>query len=124
MYNDAIAHVLTDHPLSIAYLRTARQAVQLMQSPKFSEKQAGYLFVSVLLTDSHELMEEVGKVVAADIRSDKQLECCLALHCVANIGGTILAKAVGESLGKLFKSRDTPPFVKKKVRGTPDCFLL
>ena len=91
------------------------QAVQLMQSPKFSEKQAGYLFVSVLLTDSHELMEEVGKVVAADIRSDKQLECCLALHCVANIGGKILAEAVGESLGKLFKSRDTPPFVKKKV---------
>lgn len=74
-----------------------------------------YLFVSVLFTDSHELMGKVGEVVAMDIKSDKQLECCLALHCIANIGGKVLAECVGPVLGKLFKSKDTPPFVKKKV---------
>eukprot|EP00038_Savillea_parva_P000704 m.98081 g.98081 ORF g.98081 m.98081 type:complete len:964 (+) comp10245_c0_seq3:69-2960(+) len=91
------------------------EAIQLMKSPKFSEKQAGYLFVSVLFTDSHPLMSQVGEIVSVDIKSDKQLDCCLALHCVANIGGKALAEAVGPVLGKLFKSKDTPPFVKKKV---------
>lgn len=74
-----------------------------------------YLFISVLFTDAHEMMDKVGEIVGQDIKSDKQLDCCLALHCVANIGGKVLAEAVGPVLGKLFKAKETPPFVKKKV---------
>lgn len=50
------------------------EAVALLSAPKFSEKQIGYLFVSVLMTDSHELIAEVAKAINHDLRSVKELE--------------------------------------------------
>eukprot|EP00040_Diaphanoeca_grandis_P034102 m.210097 g.210097 ORF g.210097 m.210097 type:complete len:904 (-) comp33062_c0_seq1:61-2772(-) len=91
------------------------EAIELLDSPKFSEKQIGYLFVSVLLTDNHEMVNEVAECINKHLRSTKELEVCLALNCIANIGGVNLAGKVVNMVKRLLTSKEAPPMVKKKA---------
>merc|ERR1719343_787487 len=63
------------------------QAVELCSSPKFSEKTAGYLAISLLLSDNAEIVRLVVNSVKNDMNSQNEHIACLALNTVANIGG-------------------------------------
>lgn len=91
------------------------EAIGLLQSTKFSEKQMGYMFVSVLMADGHELMKMVIEAVSMDLKSTKELDVCLALNCIANVGGNEMSIAIAPLVKKLLVSRESPVFVKKKA---------
>lgn len=70
------------------------EAVNLISAQKFSEKQIGYLAVTLFLHEQHELLHLVVNSIRKDLMSHNELFNCLALHAIANVGG----REMGESL--------------------------
>jgi AP-2 complex subunit alpha len=85
------------------------------QAEKFSGKQIGYLFVSVVISDSHDMGELIAEAISIDLRSTKELHVCLALNCIANMGGAVLARTVSPQVKKLLTAKEAPNFVRKKA---------
>ena len=76
----------------------------------------GYLFISVLLSASSELMKLVIQSIKNDITSRNPVHVNLALHCIANIGSREMAEAFGKDIPKLLVSgsvRDNTSFELK-----------
>eukprot|EP00729_Bicosta_minor_P014214 gene14214-35281_t len=90
------------------------EAVNLLSAAKFSEKQIGYLFVSVVISDSHDMANMIAEAVGNDLRSTKELHVCLALNCIANMGGKVLASLVMPQVQQLLSAEAAPNFVRKK----------
>lgn len=61
----------------------------------------GYLFVSVLLTEASEYAKLVQQAIKNDLASRLELNVCLALNCVANIGGKDMTAAVAPEIQRL-----------------------
>lgn len=91
------------------------EAISLLSSTKYSEKQIGYMFCSVLLFDGSELFPMVVEAVLNDMRSTKELNVCLALNCIANMGGKIFSDNVQLQVTKLLTAGTAPDFVRKKA---------
>lgn len=70
------------------------EAVNLISATKYSEKQIGYLAVTLFLHEEHELIHLVINSIRKDLLDHNELNNCLALHAIANVGG----KELGESL--------------------------
>jgi len=70
------------------------EAVNLISASKYSEKQIGYLAVTLFLHEEHELIHLVVNSIRKDLLDHNELNNCLALHAIANVGG----KELGESL--------------------------
>jgi hypothetical protein len=70
------------------------EAVNLISANKYSEKQIGYLAMTLFLHEQHELLHLVVNSIRKDLLDHNELFNCLALHAIANIGG----KEMGESL--------------------------
>jgi AP-2 complex subunit alpha len=70
------------------------EAVNLISATKYSEKQIGYLAVTLFLHEEHELIHLVVNSIRKDLLDHNELNNCLALHAIANVGG----KELGESL--------------------------
>ncbi|KAK0055131.1 AP-2 complex subunit alpha-2 [Biomphalaria pfeifferi] len=104
------------------------EAVNLLSSNKYTEKQIGYLFISVLVGASNELMKLVIQSIKNDLTSRNPTHINLALHCMANIGSREMADAVGSDIPKLLVSGDTIDSVKQSagltllrlLRASPD----
>lgn len=80
------------------------EAVLLISSPKYSEKQIGYLGVTLLLNENHALLHLVVNSIRKDLLDDNELYNCLALHCIANIGGEEMGKALASDVYSLLVS--------------------
>ena len=109
------------------------EAVNLISATKYSEKQIGYLAVTLFLHEQHELLHLVVNSIRKDLLDHNELFNCLALHAIANVGG----KEMGEALSgdvhrllispyvqidtmynesfKLISYSTSKPFVKKKA---------
>ncbi|XP_059150654.1 AP-2 complex subunit alpha-2-like [Physella acuta] len=104
------------------------EAVNLLSSNKYTEKQIGYLFISVLVGASNELMKLVIQSIKNDLSSRNPIHINLALHCMANIGSREMADSVGSDIPKLLVSGDTIDSVKQSagltllrlLRASPD----
>nr|KAG5699472.1 hypothetical protein BaRGS_016318 [Batillaria attramentaria] len=104
------------------------EAVNLLSSNKYTEKQIGYLFISVLVGASSELMKLVIQSIKNDLMSRNPVHINLALHCMANIGSREMADALGQDIPKLLVSGDTIDAVKQSaaltllrlLRASPD----
>ena len=70
------------------------EAVNLISASKYSEKQIGYLAVTLFLHEQHELIHLVINTIRKDLNDINELNNCLALHAIANVGG----KEIGEAL--------------------------
>ncbi|XP_064635751.1 AP-2 complex subunit alpha-2-like [Lineus longissimus] len=91
------------------------EAVNLLSSNKYTEKQIGYLFISVLVSASSELMKLVIQSIKNDLSSRNPTHICLALQCVANIGSREMAEALMGDIPKLLVSGDTIDSVKQSA---------
>ncbi|KAJ5096192.1 Coatomer/clathrin adaptor appendage Ig-like [Penicillium alfredii] len=91
------------------------EAVNLISSPKYSEKQIGYLAVTLFLHEQHELIHLVVNSIRKDLLDHHELNNCLALHAVANVGGRELGEALGGEVHRLLISPTSKAFVKKKA---------
>ncbi|ORX99519.1 putative alpha-adaptin C [Basidiobolus meristosporus CBS 931.73] len=91
------------------------EAVNLMCSSKYSEKQIGYLAITLLLTENSDLARLVVNTLRKDLEDLNEIYNCLGLHAIANIGGREMAESLAGDVQRLLVSRNTKSFVKKKA---------
>ena len=91
------------------------EAVNLISATKYSEKQIGYLGVSLFLHEQHELLHLVVNSIRKDLLDHNELNNCLALHAIANVGGREMGEAISSDVHRLLISPTSKAFVKKKA---------
>ncbi|KAI7375161.1 Adaptor protein complex AP-2 alpha subunit, partial [Hortaea werneckii] len=91
------------------------EAVNLISATKYSEKQIGYLAVTLFLHEQHELLHLVVNSIRKDLADYNELNNCLALHAIANVGGREMGEALALDVHRLLISPTSKPFVKKKA---------
>ncbi|KAF6203805.1 hypothetical protein GE061_002140 [Apolygus lucorum] len=91
------------------------EAVNLLSSNKYSEKQIGYLFISVLVNTNSELINLIIQSIKNDLASRNPIHVNLAMQCIANIGSKEMAEAFGYDIPKLLVSGDTMDVVKQSA---------
>ncbi|KZO93497.1 Adaptor protein complex AP-2 alpha subunit [Calocera viscosa TUFC12733] len=91
------------------------EAIQLLTAQKYSEKQIGYLAVTLMLTENSDLLRLVVNSIKKDLDDRWDVVNCLALHTIANIGGDEMAEALAPDVHKLMISPTSNNFVKKKA---------
>ncbi|GAO46139.1 hypothetical protein G7K_0378-t1 [Saitoella complicata NRRL Y-17804] len=91
------------------------EAVTLVSSSKYSEKQIGYLAVTLMLHENHELLHLVINSIKKDLDVNSELFNCLALHAIANVGSKEMAEVLSPDVHRLLISPTSKPFVKKKA---------
>ncbi|KAJ9084078.1 hypothetical protein DSO57_1028047 [Entomophthora muscae] len=90
------------------------EAVQLISSNKYSEKQIGYLAVTLMLNENSDLIRLVVHSLKKDLEDSNEIFNCLALHAIANIGGRQMAENLSSFVHRLFIGNHRN-FVKKKA---------
>jgi AP-2 complex subunit alpha len=80
------------------------EAINLISSPKYSEKQIGYLALTLLLHENSDLIRLVINSIRKDLDGSNEVNECLALHAIANIGGKEMAEAISEDVHRLMIS--------------------
>ncbi|VDL74117.1 unnamed protein product [Nippostrongylus brasiliensis] len=80
------------------------EAVNLLSSNKYTEKQIGYLFISVLIEQNSDLMKLIVQAIRNDLTSRNPIHVNLALQCISNIGSRDMAEAFSNDLPKLLVS--------------------
>lgn len=91
------------------------EAVNLLSSNKYSEKQIGYLFISVLVNTNSDLIKLIIQSIKNDLASRNPIHVNLAMQCIANIGSKDMAEAFGYDIPKLLVSGDTMDVVKQSA---------
>ncbi|KIY52732.1 Adaptor protein complex AP-2 alpha subunit [Fistulina hepatica ATCC 64428] len=91
------------------------EAVNLISSSKYSEKQIGYLAVTLLMHENSDFLRLVVNSIRKDLDSNSEIDNCLALHAIANVGGSEMADALVEDVHRLLISPTSQNFVKKKA---------
>ncbi|KIJ26918.1 hypothetical protein M422DRAFT_191591 [Sphaerobolus stellatus SS14] len=91
------------------------EAVNLISSNKYSEKQIGYLAVTLLMHENSDFLRLVVNSIRKDLHDNNEISNCLALHAIANVGGSEMAEALAEDVHRLLISPTSGNFVKKKA---------
>lgn len=91
------------------------EAVNLLSSNKYTEKQIGYLFISVLISQNSDLINLINQSIKNDLNSRNPVHVSLALQCIANIGSKDMAEAFANEIPKLLVSGDTLDVVKQSA---------
>jgi AP-2 complex subunit alpha len=91
------------------------EAVNLISAQKYSEKQIGYLAVTLFLHEQHDLLHLVVNSIRKDLLDNNELNNCLALHAVANVGGREMGEALSADVHRLLIAPTSKAFVKKKA---------
>eukprot|EP01117_Protostelium_nocturnum_P020203 TRINITY_DN898_c0_g1_i1.p1 TRINITY_DN898_c0_g1~~TRINITY_DN898_c0_g1_i1.p1 ORF type:complete len:933 (+),score=327.40 TRINITY_DN898_c0_g1_i1:186-2984(+) len=90
------------------------EAVNLLSATKFSEKCMGYLALSLLLHENHEMLPLVIQSLQNDIQSRNDFHQSLALCAIANIGSKEMGESLSPIVQKLLTAKATKPIIKKK----------
>ncbi|CAJ0755381.1 8553_t:CDS:10 [Entrophospora sp. SA101] len=91
------------------------EAVNLISSNKYSEKQIGYLGVTLLMHENSDLTYLIINSIRKDLAEVNEIYNCLALHAIANIGGREMAETLTPDVHRLLLSHDSKSFAKKKA---------
>ena len=93
------------------------EAINMICSPRYSEKYTGYMAASLLLTPNSALLEQIINAVRNDLLCMDPVNQSLALAMIGNIGGKLVADELGKDvLGLLFNdSLRLQPEIMKKV---------
>lgn len=108
------------------------EAVNLIASSKYSEKQIvceaclrsddandftmqGYLAITLLMHENSDIVRLVINSIRKDLDEFNEINNCLALHAIANIGGKEMAESLAEDVHRLLISPTSRSFVKKKA---------
>ena len=74
------------------------EVITLISSPKFQEKQVGYLAAAVLFKCTDELFTLIVNSMRNDVIGGVEVNQILALSAVANLGGRDLAETLLEDM--------------------------
>ena len=91
------------------------EAVSLVSSDNFPEKQVGYMVTTVLLNESHEFIRLVINSIQKDLNSRNENFQCLALNAISNLGGREFAEALAADVMKTLCNSSCRPVVRKKA---------
>ncbi|XP_072283316.1 AP-2 complex subunit alpha-1 isoform X1 [Pyxicephalus adspersus] len=91
------------------------EAVNLLSSNKYTEKQIGYLFISVLVNSNSELIRLINNAIKNDLASRNPTFMCLSLHCIANVGSREMAEAFASEIPRILVAGDTMDSVKQSA---------
>ncbi|KAM0323029.1 hypothetical protein ACHAQA_009128 [Verticillium albo-atrum] len=91
------------------------EAVNLISATKYSEKQIGYLAMTLFLHEKHELLHLVVNSIRKDLLENNELFNCLALHAIANVGSKEMGEALSNEVHRLLIAPTSKTFVKKKA---------
>lgn len=80
------------------------EAVNLVSANKYSEKQIGYLAVTLFLHEQHDLLHLVVNSIRKDLNDNNELFNCLALHAIANVGSRAMAESLAVDVHRLLIS--------------------
>ncbi|KAJ2660046.1 hypothetical protein IW148_003977 [Coemansia sp. RSA 1199] len=92
-----------------------KEAVDLASSAKYSEKQIGYLAVTLLLPEDSGYMRGVLAALRRDINGGDDVSVCVALAAVSNVATREIAEALTEEILNQLLSPSASTFVKKKA---------
>ncbi|KAK5607991.1 AP-2 complex subunit alpha-2, partial [Crenichthys baileyi] len=91
------------------------EAVNLLSSNKYTEKQIGYLFISVLVNSNSDLIRLINNAIKNDLASRNPTFMNLALHCIANVGSREMAEAFASEIPRILVAGDTMDGVKQSA---------
>ncbi|CAM9208245.1 unnamed protein product, partial [Scytosiphon promiscuus] len=91
------------------------EMISLISSTKYSEKNVGYIAVSLLLRSGDTMMTLVINSIRNDLNSHSSPAQTLALATVANLGGNDLCEALLPDVERLLVIKGTDPAVRKKA---------
>uniref|UniRef100_A0A8C2WNB7 AP-2 complex subunit alpha n=1 Tax=Cyclopterus lumpus TaxID=8103 RepID=A0A8C2WNB7_CYCLU len=91
------------------------EAVNLLSSNKYTEKQIGYLFISVLVNSNSDLIRLINNGIKNDLTSRNPTFMNLALHCIANVGSREMAEAFASQIPSILVAGDTMDSVKQSA---------
>ncbi|KAG8001644.1 AP-2 complex subunit alpha-2, partial [Nibea albiflora] len=91
------------------------EAVNLLSSNKYTEKQIGYLFISVLVNSNSDLIRLINNGIKNDLASRNPTFMNLALHCIANVGSREMAEAFASEIPNILVAGDTMDSVKQSA---------
>ncbi|KAL4642138.1 AP-2 complex subunit alpha-2-like isoform X1 [Arapaima gigas] len=91
------------------------EAVNLLSSNKYTEKQIGYLFISVLVNSNSDLIRLINNAIKNDLASRNPTFMNLALHCIANVGSREMAEAFAAEIPRILVAGDTMDSVKQSA---------
>ncbi|KAK4534695.1 hypothetical protein CDCA_CDCA02G0720 [Cyanidium caldarium] len=91
----------------------AMECVKLIASAKFKDKRIGYMAIQVLLDERSEVLLLATNVLKQDLQSDNHQVVALALHLIANIASTDMARDLAADVERLLHSRNA--FLRKKA---------
>ncbi|XP_055505811.1 AP-2 complex subunit alpha-2-like isoform X2 [Leucoraja erinacea] len=91
------------------------EAINLLSSNKYTEKQIGYLFISILMNSNSELMRLINNALKNDLASHNHVFMGLALHCIANVGSQEMAEAFVSEIPKILVAGDTMESAKQSA---------
>lgn len=79
----------------------------------------GYLAVTLLMHENSDFLRLVVNSIRKDLDENNEINNCLALHAIANVGGTEMAEALCEDVHRLLIS----PYVSSAVISKSSCPL-
>ncbi|KAG8899530.1 hypothetical protein FRB99_006583 [Tulasnella sp. 403] len=91
------------------------EAVNLISSSKYSEKQIGYLAVTLLMHENSDFLRLVVNSIRKDLESHSEIFNCLALHAIANVGGEEMAESLAPDVHRLLISPDKDISVRRRA---------
>ncbi|KAJ1812668.1 hypothetical protein LPJ75_003538, partial [Coemansia sp. RSA 2598] len=92
-----------------------REAVDLISSTKYSEKQIGYLAVSLLMGEDSTYMQTVLGFLRRDLHNGVEWNACLALNAISNICTREMAERLTPDIVVQLLSPSASMFIKKKA---------
>ncbi|PVV00068.1 hypothetical protein BB559_000130 [Furculomyces boomerangus] len=92
-----------------------QQIVDLITSPKYSEKRIGYLGFSVILSNEPNQDKAVVNGVLSDLGKSSEINSCLALHAIPLLDSENVAHMVSESIYNYILTQSTHFYLKKKA---------
>ncbi|CEM38603.1 unnamed protein product [Vitrella brassicaformis CCMP3155] len=92
------------------------EAVNLVSSNKYSEKNAGYLACSLLLSENSEILRLITNMVKNDILHGNEHQTALALNTCANLGGEEFSENLFSDIAKLITpGASRPSYIRRKA---------
>lgn len=80
------------------------ESISLISSNTYTEKQIGYLAVSIFLNENSDLLHLVINSIQKDLNVMNDYFTCLALNCIATVGGATMCDALANDVFKLLIS--------------------
>ncbi|WFD44680.1 hypothetical protein MPSI1_003350 [Malassezia psittaci] len=91
------------------------ETIRLMNSTKYSEKQIGYLAMTILMPSQPNLLDLILPPIQKDLADRNETNTCLALHVLSTLQICAIAEALVEDVLKLLVSPTSSSWVQKKA---------